>query len=141
MGVSVQDEGEVDLSVDVDSFVNEHCVDFEAVSGGLVGLQVVADHLCGLLCNFGGGLEDLDSSLHTTAESTLASSSGVDLGLEDQDAFLDVEVLGDLFGLLRGGGNVASLDENSEFAHEVLALILVEVEESSDGSGEGFRQQ
>lgn len=87
------------------------------------------------------GLQDLDTSFESTTEGTLSSSTSVNLRLEDEVTSSDVEVSGDLLSLFGGGGDVSALDENTEFPHEVLALILVEVEVPSDLSGEGFGEK
>jgi len=60
----------------------------------------------------------------------------LNLSLENKDSVFDVQVSGNLFGLLRSGGDVTSLDEDAELAHEIFALIFVEVEKSSDRGGE-----
>jgi hypothetical protein len=88
-----------------------------------------------------GGLQDLYSALESAGEGALASAAGVYLGFEDEVAVLDVEVAGDVEGLFGGGGNGSALDENAVLAHEVFALVLVEVEETAEGGGEGFGEE
>lgn len=60
----------------------------------------------------------------------------MDLGLEDEIAFGDIEILGDFECLVWSGGDVSALDEDSVFAHEVFGLVLVEIEEAAHGGGE-----
>ena len=138
MTVSVQNESKVDLSLNIDTFMDQNCIDFQTITCGLMGLQVVANHLGCLLSNFFGGFQDLNTSLETTTESTFASASSMNLSLENENAFFDVKIFGNFFCTLGSSGDISSLNEDTEFAHEVFALVLVEVEESSDGSGERF---
>ena len=62
----------------------------------------------------------------------------MDLGFKDEDAILNVEFSGDLFGLFGGGGDITFLDKDAESSHDVFTLILVEIEESLDVEGEAF---
>ena len=68
--VPVEDEGEVDLAVNVDTLVDQHSVDLEPILSGLVGDQVVADHLLSFFLDLLGSLEDLHTSLEATRESS-----------------------------------------------------------------------
>lgn len=47
-----------------------------------------------------------------------------------------IQFLGDTFGLLWSCGDVALLHQDTILSHNVLALILVQVEEPFDGFGE-----
>jgi hypothetical protein len=60
----------------------------------------------------------------------------VDLGFEDEVSLSDIEILGYLKGLFGSGGDVAALDEDSVFPHEIFGLILVKIEVSADCGGE-----
>jgi hypothetical protein len=141
LAVSVQNESKIDLSDDINSFVDQDSVDFESVFSGLMGHQVVTNHFGCEFLDLLRSFEDLDSSLQAATEGSLSSASSVHLSFENEIAFSDVEVSGNLFGLFGSGGNVSALDENTVFAHKIFALVLMEVKESADGGGEGFAEE
>jgi hypothetical protein len=68
LAVAVEDEGEVDLAHNVNSLVDQHCVHLQALLGGLVGHQVVPQHLHRQVAHFLGSLHDLHSALEAAAE-------------------------------------------------------------------------
>lgn len=57
--------------------------------------QVVTDHALGLLADDLGGLDNMDTALHTTGKVTLASTTSLNLGLNNE-ASLVAETLGNL---------------------------------------------
>lgn len=70
--------------------------------------------------------------------STFASTSCMYLSLENVDTLSNIKSLSYLFCLFGSCGDLSLLDKDSEFSHQVLALILVEVEESLDVKSESL---
>lgn len=70
LAVSVQNESEVDLSDDINTFVDKYCVDLETILGGLMGDQIVTDHLFGFFLDLLGSFKDLDTTLQSGCEVT-----------------------------------------------------------------------
>jgi hypothetical protein len=67
LAVPVQHQREVNLSLDVDTLVDEHCIDLEALLRGLVGDQVESQHLLCEILDLLRGVDDLHTALETTA--------------------------------------------------------------------------
>jgi hypothetical protein len=70
LAVSVQNEGEVDLSDNINTFVDEYCIYLESFFGSLMGDQIITNHLFCFFLDFLGGFEDLNTALHSGCEVT-----------------------------------------------------------------------
>jgi hypothetical protein len=78
--------------------------------------------------NFLRGLADLNTSLETAAQSSLSSTTGVDLGLQDETTS-GVQLVGDLFGFFGSLGEETFLDMDIVLSHDILSLVFVEIKE------------
>ena len=81
-------EGDVDLGVDVDAFVDEHALDGQSLGSSLVRDEVVAEHLASEISDLLRRLQDLNTAFESGVEVALASSTSVDLGLQDKAALV-----------------------------------------------------
>jgi hypothetical protein len=79
--LSIEDESEVKFSLDVNSFVNKDGIDLESLLGGLVGDEVVTDHLLGEFPNFFRSVDQLDAAFESAGEMAFSTAAGVHLGL------------------------------------------------------------
>ena len=62
----------------------------------------------------------------------------MDLSLKYQNTVFNVEIFGDFVGLFWSGGDITFLNKNTESSHDLLALILVKIEEPFDIKGKSF---
>jgi hypothetical protein len=73
-------------------------------------------------------LGDFHTTLEPIDESSLSTTTSMDLGLDHQLLCTSFEqILRNLLSLLRGVGNLSALHTHVELVHEVLALVLVQV--------------
>ena len=98
----------------------------EAASiAGLDGNEGLTQHLLGEFTGLFGRFDKVNTTLEAILEVTLASTTGVHLGLDDQlRAF---EFLGRCNGLFRGGGDFTLGAGDAVLIKELLGLVLVDI--------------
>ena len=130
--LAVHDDGEVllVLAAEGDTLVDEDLLDHLALGRGLLGHERVAEHGLSELADLGRVGGEVHTALEASlGEVALATATGVDLGLDDElGSTSGVELVGSGHGLGGGGGDNAGLHANVELVHELLGLVLVEVE-------------
>ncbi|KAH3664244.1 hypothetical protein OGAPHI_004596 [Ogataea philodendri] len=97
--LSVHDDGQVCLLLGVLSLNNVHGRDNLTSGTGLLGDQLVANHLTSKVLGLFWRLNQSDTGLQSAVEMTLTSTSGQSLGLDDQ--LVGSQRLGDLVSSLR----------------------------------------
>ena len=60
----------------------------------------------------------------------------MNLSLQDEISILHIEILRHFHRLIGRSGDIATLNENVVLPHEILALVLVEIEKSLHIEGE-----
>ena len=120
-GRVVDGDGEVDLLVDVDRFLDKDGVHRQALRARLVGDHRHPDDLRRDLLRLGGVVGDLDAA-------GLAARAGVRLRLDDD---LAAQLLRDGLGLVRGGSDAALRDRHAEAREDLFCLVLVEFHDAS----------
>ena len=125
-GSTIEDDAEVELTVDVGGLFDEQPLDLLALRAGLVGDELHSQDLLGKLLSL------VDGSRHLHA-ATLAAPSGVDLGLDDH-AFGSVgeEFLGHIQRFIERVGHFAPRHGNAVFREDVLCLIFVNFHKRND---------
>ncbi len=119
LAVAVEGDGEVELAVDVDGFFHQDAPDLLALGTGLVGDELHAEDLRGVLLGLVGGL----GQLHAAA---LAAAAGVDLGL---DHGASAVLFAELAGLGRVGRHLASGRRHAVAAQDLLGLVFVDLQD------------
>lgn len=105
LGGSVHEDGHVGLSSHKLSLHNVDGGHGLTLGSGLLGEDLVVEHLLGVHLGLGGGGDELDTALEAVVKVALTSATGQSLGLDDH--VLDVELLGNVLSLLGGGGGSA----------------------------------
>ena len=118
------------MLVDVDTFVNEHGSYRETSSCRLVCDKVEADHALSLFLDDLRCLYNMDTSFHSTGEMSFTTATSLDLSLNHESPLVG-ESLCDIKGFLGCTSKFSPLHIDSERGHKFLAVILVEVEETS----------
>ncbi len=116
LGSAVGQDSQVVFLLDVGAFFNQQAADLLAFRAGLVGHQLHAQNLGGVLAHFIQGL----GNLHATA---LAAATSVNLGLHDPH--LAAQFLGDLDSFVDGEGRLAARRRHAELSQDLLTLIFM----------------
>ena len=120
LGGAVGDHGHVIFFVDVSAVFNIEASYFLAFRAGLVGFELHAQDLARDAFHVVNGLGHFDAT-------TLATASGVDLGLDHPHGA--AEFLGGFDRLLYGERRDATGDWHTELTQDFLALVLVNLHE------------
>jgi hypothetical protein len=93
-----------------------------------------------LLSHLLGGIADLDTTLEAIVKVTLTTATSMDLSLENELGLgvASTDSPGDSAGLLGRSRHLAILDLGAKGLHEVLGLVLVEVQETTRASLNGL---
>lgn len=83
LGATVHEDGEVELAAGELALADVDGVAETALSTGLLGDELVTDHLLGEHLGLGGGVDDTNTALQAVIKGTLATTTGEDLGLDD----------------------------------------------------------
>lgn len=134
--LSVVQEGQVDLTVDVNTFMDQHRLYGQTFLRGLVGDQVVANHSFSLFAHDLGSLHNVDAALHAGSQVTLTATASLHLGFHDE-APLVAQTLRDLKRLFRGASQHALLNVDSVLAHQLFRVVFVQIEEPGGQGGQG----
>lgn len=78
------EEREVDLTVNIDSFMDKDRGYRQALSSRLVSDQVVANHALCFLSDLLWRVEHMDTTLHAAGKMAFASSTSLDLSFDDE---------------------------------------------------------
>jgi hypothetical protein len=102
---TIDDDAQIELAFDLESFFDQDASDFSAFRSGLVRDERHAEHLLGELLGLVGGLGDLDAA-------ALATPAGMDLRLDDGN--VAAQTFGDRTGFLGGEGHFAARNGHTE---------------------------
>lgn len=86
LGSTVHQDSQVELAAGKLALANVDGIAQTAAGARLLGDELVANHLLGKHLGLVGGVDDTDTALEAVVESSLSSSTGEDLGLDNQVA-------------------------------------------------------
>jgi len=127
--LAVMQKGEIDLAVNINTFVNEDGPDWKTRSRCLMSNQVVSNHAFGLLLDDLGSLDNMDSTLHSRSKVSLSSTTSLYLSLNNETSLV-AESLSDSKCLVSCARKSTLLHIDSKVSHQLLGVELVQVEES-----------
>ena len=133
--LTVVQEGQVDLTVDVDTLVDKHRLYGQTFLRCLVSDEVVSNHAFGLFADNLGSLHYVDAALHSRSEVTFSTTTCLHLRFDDE-APLVAESLGDLKRFFGGACKHSLLHVDTVLSHELLGVVLVQIKVSGGHSGE-----
>jgi hypothetical protein len=103
--------------------------DEAAIGTGLFGHEHIAEHGFGFIENVLGGFAEVHATFETVLESAFAPAAGVNLRFDDDELFAPgEELVGDGFGLLGRGANVACGHSDAALGEKLFGLVFVEIQ-------------
>lgn len=134
LGGSVHEDGNVGLSSHKLSLHNVDGSHRLTLGTGLLGEDLVVEHLLGVHLGLGGGGDELDTALEAVVEVALTSATGQSLSLDDH--ILASKLLGNILSLLGGSGGASLGDIDTVVLEDLGGSELVEREVSSLSLGD-----
>ena len=127
LGSTVEEDSEVELLLDLD-WVREHDgLAVGALSTGLLGDEVLADHLGSDFLSLSSGLDEVNTALEAVLlPVALATATSVNLSLDDDGWETDLVESG--LSLLWSESNLVDSGGNVELGADFLGLIFEDVE-------------
>lgn len=119
LGFPVQKKRKVYLSINVNPLMHKNCIYLQPFWACLMSDEVVPDHLFREGCNLRWSLNDLDSSLQSAGQFSLASSASLNLTLEDKTSFV-AQSLGNSFSFKSCRCYLTLLHIDPMISHELL---------------------
>lgn len=84
LAVSIEDECKINLTLYVNTFVDQNCINLKSLFNCLVRYKIVSKHLFSEFFYFIRSIKNLNSSLKSRSKMSFSSSSSMDLRLENQ---------------------------------------------------------
>ena len=115
---AVDEDAEVELTLDIESFFNEQALDDTACGTSLHGDEIHAEHVAGDFGGLVGGVGELDAT-------GFPAAAGVDLGFDDNDG--GVQPLGGFACFFLGEGDFSAGCGDAIARQDRFGLVLVDL--------------